>query len=92
MTTRSARRTAAVDWLAIAQVAELGHQLNLLEPERSEVIRSLYGDLDTEQLAWRLGITVLTVKRLAVRLGLTSRAPAPPAPPAEPESAPEIAA
>lgn len=71
MTTRTARRTAAVDWLAIAQVAELGHRLHLLEPERTEVLRRLYGALDTEQLAWRLGLTVRTVKRLAARLGLT---------------------
>ncbi|MBN7324375.1 hypothetical protein I3U63_22950 [Mycobacteroides abscessus subsp. massiliense] len=73
MTTRAARRTATVDWLAIAQVTELGHRLHLLEPERSEVIRRLYGDLDAEQLAWRLCITARTVKRLANRLGLTAR-------------------
>ncbi|MGL5442041.1 MAG: hypothetical protein ACRDDJ_06205, partial [[Mycobacterium] stephanolepidis] len=62
-----------VDWLAIDQVTQAGHRLPLREPERSEVVRRLYGRIDDELLAHRLYISSRTLTRLAVRLGLTTK-------------------
>lgn len=68
-----APRNAIVDWLAIEQVAQAGHRLPLREPERSEVVRRLYGHIDHEQLAHRLYISTRTLTRLAIRLGLATK-------------------
>ena len=66
-------RNAIVDWLAVDQVTQAGHRLPLREPERSEVVRRLYGRIDDELLAHRLYISRRTLTRLAIGLGLTTK-------------------
>ncbi|SKO15480.1 hypothetical protein [Mycobacteroides abscessus] len=66
-------RSAIIDWLAVDQVSQHGQRLPLREPERSEVVRRLYGHIDDELLADRLYISSRTLTRLAIRLGLATK-------------------